>query len=211
MNSVLGIIGAGHLGQQIAHYAITDKHFEQVVFFDDFTGESNITGCPVLGRTQDILKSFSQKKITHLMIGIGYKHMAARANFYDIYKDKIPFARIIHSSCWVDPTAIIGEGVIVYPNSAIDAHVVIKNNVLLNIGCTIAHHTSIASHCFLSPRVALAGFIIVGEQVILGINCTVIDNITIGQNVKIGAGAVVVRDITEKGTYVGVPAKLNKK
>ncbi len=210
MGNILGIIGAGHLGQQIAHYAITDKHFEQVVFFDDFAAEVEIQGCPVLGKTEDVIASFAAKKITHLMIGIGYKHMNVRAELFEKFSNAIPFATVIHSSCWVDPTAKIGRGVVIYPGSTVDANVTIEDNVLLNVGCTIAHDTKIASHCFLSPRVALAGFVSVGTQVQLGINCTVIDNITILAISQIGAGAVVVSDIIERGVYVGIPARLRK-
>ncbi len=36
MNKTLAIIGAGHLGQQIAHFAIEDNHYSKVVFFDYF-------------------------------------------------------------------------------------------------------------------------------------------------------------------------------
>ncbi|WP_299314521.1 acetyltransferase [uncultured Aquimarina sp.] len=208
MNKILGILGAGHLGQQIAHYAIEDNHYDKVVFFDDFTQESIVNGHQVIGKTEDVLPSFSKKKISHLMTGVGYKHMDVRAKFYNTYKNEIPFATIIHSSCWVDPTAKIGKGVVIYPNSTIDSHAVIKNNVLLNIGCTIAHNTIIESHCFLSPRVALAGFVTIDEQTILGINCTVIDNITITSKSQVGAGAVVVKDLVKKGVYIGVPAKL---
>ena len=34
------------------------------------------------------------------------------------------------------------------------------------------------------------------------------NNINIGDDITIGAGAVVVKNIEEKGTYVGVPAKI---
>ena len=40
---------------------------------------------------------------------------------------------------------------------------------------------------------------------------TVIDNITISDNVIIGAGAVACCNITTTGVYVGVPAKKSKK
>ena len=40
----LAIIGSGHLGQQIAHYAIADNHYQKVVFFDDFSTETAING-----------------------------------------------------------------------------------------------------------------------------------------------------------------------
>ena len=40
-----------------------------------------------------------------------------------------------------------------------------------------------------------------------GAGSTVIDHISICDNVMIGAGAVVVKDIMESGTYVGIPAR----
>jgi NADH/NAD ratio-sensing transcriptional regulator Rex len=46
----LAIIGSGHLGQQIAHYAISDNHYDKVVFFDDFTVEKQINGYQILGK-----------------------------------------------------------------------------------------------------------------------------------------------------------------
>ena len=41
-NKTLAIIGSGDLGQQMAHYAISDNHYEKVVFFDDFTSEKEV-------------------------------------------------------------------------------------------------------------------------------------------------------------------------
>lgn len=41
----------------------------------------------------------------------------------------------------------------------------------------------------------------------IGAGATVSNNITICNDVMIGAGAVVVKDIMEPGTYVGVPQK----
>ncbi len=36
---------------------------------------------------------------------------------------------------------------------------------------------------------------------------TVIDGTEIGNEITIGAGGVVIREVTEKGTYVGVPVR----
>jgi serine acetyltransferase len=48
----------------------------------------------------------------------------------------------------------------------------------------------------------------VGNNVFLGINVTVMPGVTIGDNVVIGAGAVVTRDIPSNSVAVGVPAKV---
>ncbi len=49
---------------------------------------------------------------------------------------------------------------------------------------------------------------IIGDNVYIAVGAKVIGDITIANNVAIGAGAVVVKSITEEGvTYGGVPAK----
>lgn len=204
----IAIIGSGDLGQQIAYYAIEDKQFTVSGFFDDFKNKGDkVNQIPVLGGTEDIELSFEQNLFDELLVGIGYKHMAARESIFNRFKSKIPFARLIHSSCLVDTSATIGEGAVIYPGSIIDHHVNIKDNVLMNIGCCIAHDTKIGNHTFLSPRVAIAGFVTIGNSCAIGINSTIIDNINITEQTQIGAGTVVIKDIEKAGLYVGNPSK----
>ena len=60
-------------------------------------------------------------------------------------------------------------------------------------------HVSVGAH--------IAGTVSVGKQSWVGIGAAVINNKVICDNCVIGAGAVVICDIKEAGTYVGVPAK----
>ena len=203
----LGIIGSGDLGKQIAHYAITDNHYQNVVFFDDFATAQEIKGHKIIGKTKDIISAYQKQEFDELIIAIGYKHLAVKKQLYEQFRDTIPFANIVHSSSWVDKTAIIEKGSVVYPGCLIDANAVIKANTILNISCAIAHDTTIGSHCFLSPRVAIAGFVNIEEQCIIGINATVIDNLNITTSTQIGGGTVVIKSIEQKGLYVGNPAK----
>ena len=41
----------------------------------------------------------------------------------------------------------------------------------------------------------------------VGIGATTVENITITNDVLIGAGATVVSDISTEGVYIGIPAK----
>lgn len=207
MKGVLAILGAGNLGQQIAHFAITDKHYNKVIFFDDFTSESNILGHSVIGDTNDIEQSYQKGLFNELLIGIGYKHLNKREELYNFFSDKVPFGNIIHSSCCIDSTAQIGQGTILYPNVCLDANTLIDINTVINISSSIAHDTYIGKHCFLSPNVAIAGFVKVGNKSILGINSTIIDNIELISETQLGGGTVVIKSLTEKGLYVGNPAR----
>ena len=198
----LAILGSGHLGQQIAYYAISDKHYDSVVFFDDYTSDKERDGFTILGSTNNIEEEFNNKSFDEIIIALGYKHLSVKKDLFERFQDKIPFGKIIHSSTWIDESAIIEEGCVIYPTCAIDANAVIKANTVLNTGCTVAHDTTIEKHCFLSPRVALAGFIKIEELCIVGINSTLIDNITIVSKTQIGGGSVVIKNITKPQVLV---------
>lgn len=203
----LAILGSGDLGRQIAHFAVVDGHYEEVVFLDDFTNEKQVRGHEVLGKSDETERYFEKGRFDELIIGIGYKHLDKRAEFYELLSKKVPFGKIVHSSCWADVTSKIFPGTVVYPSCCIDAFAEVKENSIINISSTIAHHSSIGRHCFLSPGVVIAGFVNIADNCIIGINATVIDNIKISSGIQLGGATVVTKDLTKKGLYVGSPAR----
>jgi len=207
MDKTLAIIGAGHLGQQLAHYAVADNHYAKVVFFDDISTEKSSGGFEILGTTAAIDNCFSENKFDEILIGIGYKHLSVRKSLFENLSGRIPFGTIIHSTAWADPTAKIAPGCVVYPGCLIDANAVLSENTILNIGCTIAHDSFIGKHCFLSPRVAIAGFVKIGDECIIGINATIIDNISVTSHIQLGGGTVVIKNLESAGLYVGNPSR----
>jgi UDP-3-O-[3-hydroxymyristoyl] glucosamine N-acyltransferase len=63
-----------------------------------------------------------------------------------------------------------------------------------------------------APGVRINGKVQIGDLVYFGSNSVTKEEISIGNQITIGAGACVVNDILESGIYVGVPArKLEKK
>lgn len=204
----IAIIGSGHLGQQIAYHIHQDTEDKVVAFFDEFQEKGSLVNkIPVIGGNSDALKEFANNSFDEILIAIGYKHIDFKKRIFEELKDKIPFYTFVHSSVYVDSSAKIGQGSVIYPCCVIDQKVEIGENVLLNVSCTIAHDTKIGSNSFLSPSVAIAGFVNVGEQCIVGINSTIIDNINIVPKTQIGGGTVVINDIEKSGLYVGNPAR----
>lgn len=208
----LAIIASGELGMQIAHWATIEGAYEVAGFFDDVEpAGTEKCGYKILGTSEDIDHIFNQGLFDCLMIGIGYKHLARRKELFERFKGRIPFANIIHSTCYVDATAQLGQGILMYPGCIIDKKVFISDNVLLNIGATVCHDSHIGAHSFLSPGVSIAGFVHIGECANLGIRTTVIDNLNICDNVQTGGSALIVAHIEQPGLYIGSPAKLYKK
>ena len=207
----LAIIGSGDLGKQIAYHAEADGHYQVSGFFDDAFIKGNlINGFPILGGLGDVETCFNELGFDFLMIGLGYTRFDLRAGLFEKFAETIPFGTIIHSSSFVDSSCSIGAGVIIYPGCTLDMNVEIAENVLINVGCVIAHDTTIQRHTFLSPAVNIAGFVNVGSKVNLGINSVLIDNIRIDDGIRVGAGAVVTKSLTNKGLYVGIPASFKK-
>lgn len=203
----LAIIGAGHLGQQIAHLALNDKHYRKIVFFDDIILDDVVNGHPVIGKTSDVIHAFSSQLFDELIIGIGYKHLQVRKSLFDKFKGLIPFGKIVHSSSYLDSTTIVKPGCVIYPRCILDANVTIESNTILNLSTTISHDSIIGENCFLSPRVAVAGFVNVGDMCILGINSTIIDNLSITSQTQIGGAGLVIKNIERAGLYVGNPVR----
>jgi acetyltransferase-like isoleucine patch superfamily enzyme len=78
---------------------------------------------------------------------------------------------------------------------------------IINTGATIDHDNLIEDYVHISPGVHLAGTVKVGKGSWLGIGSVVSNNVSITSRCKVGAGATVLRDLTETGTYIGIPAR----
>jgi len=205
----LAIIGAGELGKQIFELSENDPEITVAGFFDDIIPINTviISNQKVIGTTKDILPFYNSNLFDFLMIGIGYRYIQKRKFFFDKFSPTIAFARIIHSSCIIHTSAIIGAGVAIYPGCIIDKNVVIGNNVLLNLGSVVAHDSVIGAHSFIAPRVTFSGFVKLDELNFVGTGSILIDNISVASNCTLGAGTVVIKDINNQGVYVGNPAK----
>ena len=84
--------------------------------------------------------------------------------------------------------------------------VYIGDNVMIGPNTTIT----------LSPKkrrehLGQASEIRIGNDVWLGANVTILPGVSIGDNVVVGAGAVVTKDIPDNSLAVGVPARVMKK
>ena len=203
----LAIVGAGDLGLQIAKIAIHDKHFNEVCFFDDYLSEETIYGFKVLGKISEIYSFYKMNFFDEFIIAIGYKHLKFKSDIYFKYKDIIPLATIVHSSSIICSTAIINKGTVIYAGCIIDTNVNVGSNVILNLGVTISHDTIIADHTFIAPRVCIAGYSKVGTCCFIGVSSILIDNLTISDSILIGAGSLVLKDISIPGKYYGHPIK----
>ena len=143
-----------------------------------------------------------------------YVMMVAVSDCVDrsVIVNKLPketeYFTFIHPTTLIlDDEIIIGEGSFIGANSILTTNIQIGNHAILNRGNHIGHDCIIGNYFSAMPGSIVSGNVHIGNGVYLGTNSSVIEKKYILHDIVIGANSVVIRDITERGTYVGVPAK----
>jgi len=89
--------------------------------------------------------------------------------------------------------------------------ITIGDNVHIVSGCNfITHDGGVLILRDKYPSLELTNRISIGNNVYIGLNSTILPGVTIEDNVIIGAGSVVSRDIPSNSVAAGVPAKVIK-
>lgn len=117
--------------------------------------------------------------------------------------------------CFVGPFVEIQRGVSVGARTKIQSHAFICEMVTIGIDCFISHGVKFINDTFATGQTAKGDKAewkktAVGNRVLIGTNATILP-VHIADDVVIGAGAVVTKDILQPGTYVGNPARLLKR
>ena len=116
----------------------------------------------------------------------------------------------IGDNCFVGPFVEIQRGAVIGAHTKVQSHAFICE--LVNIGeqCFIGHGVVFINDTFAIGRPAgrkdLWRATVVGNRVSIGSNATILP-VKICDDVVIGAGAVVTKDITAPGIYAGNPAR----
>jgi sugar O-acyltransferase (sialic acid O-acetyltransferase NeuD family) len=203
MKEKLLIIGASGHGKVIADIASKMNKWKAIAFLDDDQNIKESMGIEVVGQSSD---AFKYLKDFEIFVGIG--NNSTREKFQEMLECKgASIPTLIHPAAVIGNQVELESGTAVMAGAVINCCTTIGKGCIINTGATIDHDNIIADYVHLSPGVHLAGTVTVGKGSWLGVGSVVINNVNITNGCKVGAGAVVVRDITEIGTYVGVPAR----
>lgn len=117
----------------------------------------------------------------------------------------------IGDGVFIGPFVEIQKDVVIGDRSRIQSHAFVCELVEIGDDCFISHGVKFVNDLFSTGGPARGDRSLwkstrVGNRVSIGTNATVLP-VTICDDVVIGAGAVVTRDITEPGVYAGNPAK----
>lgn len=119
----------------------------------------------------------------------------------------VPFAPLVHPN--VDTFgAELDDDVIVYQNVTIGPEVKLAAGSCVFMGAVVGHECVVGESCVMAANSVLNARVVLEEQVYIGTNSTVLPEIHIGRGATVGAGSVVVHDMSAEQTAVGVPAEI---
>jgi sugar O-acyltransferase (sialic acid O-acetyltransferase NeuD family) len=118
----------------------------------------------------------------------------------------LEWVAVVHPRAYLHPSVQLGEGSVVFAGAIIQPDTIVGAHAIVNTAASIDHDCVLDDYVHIAPGVRLAGGVQIGRGSFLGIGAVVIPDRNIGQQVTIGAGAVVVRDIADHVTAIGVPA-----
>jgi len=117
----------------------------------------------------------------------------------------------VGGGCFIGPFVEIQRGVRIGSRTRIQSHSFVCELVTIGEDCVVAHGVMFINDLFRTGRPARGDrtqwrATTIGNRVSIGSNATIMP-VSICDDVVIGAGSVVTRDITDPGIYAGNPAR----
>ncbi|MGJ7457466.1 acetyltransferase [Halomonas sp. RA08-2] len=200
----LAILGASGHGKVVADTAM-QAGWEEVVFFDDAWPEVQHNGrWSVVGNTCSLLEH--HETFDGVVVGIGNNTIRLNKS-RQLLAAGVEMVSVIHPSAVIGSSVTLGVGSVVFASAVIQVDSSLGMACVVNTQAAIDHDCHLADGVHICPGTNLAGLVDVGEASWIGIGASIKQVLRIGSNVTVGAGAVVLRDVADEQTVVGVPAK----
>jgi sugar O-acyltransferase (sialic acid O-acetyltransferase NeuD family) len=204
----IAIVGAGGHGQVVADIIRASsracRELSIAGFLDDRAELAGtlVAGAPVLGGMQDLARVAADA----FVIAIGDNATRAQVAA-EVRASGRALATVRHPHASIAADASIGDGTMISAGAVVVTAAEIGRGAILNTGCTIDHHCRLGDFVHIAPGVHVGGEAEIGDLTLVGIGAVVAPRCRIGAGCTIGAGAVVIRDVPDRTTVVGVPAR----
>ncbi|MGN7610738.1 hypothetical protein ACQZV8_01490 [Magnetococcales bacterium HHB-1] len=177
---------------------------ETLIGIFDPTPKTEILGIPVLGDDDQWPHWKARYPLLQGVMALDPPHLRAKISRFfglnHLASITAPTANISRFST-IKSGCVIQHGVFIGPDS------VLGHACKLNIHAAVHHDCHVGDYSVLSPGSRLLGTVTLEEGVYVGSGATVLPNRTVGAYARIGAGAVVCKDVAPGEVVVGIPAK----
>lgn len=200
----LALLGASGHGRVVADAALCSG-WGEVVFFDDAWPKCDCNGLwPVVGDGSMLLAQLADYDGVLVSIGNCRVRWEKQQN---LAAAGALLATIIHPAAAISRYAMVEPGTVIMAGAVVNIGAVVGTAGIINTGATVDHDCRLAEAVHICPGAHLSGNVQVGRCSWIGVGAAVKQCVTIGADVTVGAGAVVVGSIADAGIVIGNPAR----
>lgn len=207
------IFGASGHGSVVLDCIEQEAKYKVIGFIDSFKKKgTEVNGYTVLGSEYDLPYLIEKHQISGGIVAIGDNW--TRGLVVDRILKIVPefnFVSAVHPSAQVGKEVEIGKGSVVMPGVTINANSIIANHCILNTNSSLDHDGFMNNFSSLAPSVCVGGNFILGRGSAICLGSNVIENITVGEYSVVGAGSLLVGNVSSCLVVYGAPAKIVRK
>lgn len=159
----------------------------------------------------DAFKTWIQRQPDHdigFCITIGNPHGRVRVRLHELLlSEGLRPVSIAHPTAFIAENAVIGPGAQIMAGAIICAEAQIARQCIINTKASVDHECLLEDGVEIAPGATLCGLVHAEVNAWICAGATVLPRIRIGADARVGAGAVVTKDVPPGAVVVGVPAR----
>jgi sugar O-acyltransferase (sialic acid O-acetyltransferase NeuD family) len=152
------------------------------------------------------IEDLSRIDATHYLIAKGWP-LARRDLLRHAEASGLQPATLIHPRAYLPSGVSVGEGTVVLAGVVISELASIGRHAYISHGVLLGHDCIVEDFVSVMPGASVSGDTVLRQACVVGSNATVLQGKTVGFEATVGAGSVVLKDVPDGVTAVGVPAK----
>jgi len=201
MKKKIIVYGARVLGYHIKNL-IKECGYEFSGFISDID-----EGDEILGDYEMVKKSKDLNEF-EIAVALGYSNFQNRWDvFQKIKNDNFIVAKLIHPKAIINTESKIGEGAVIFAGAVVDYNAVLGDMVLMYSGAIASHDTFVGSNTILSLNSTLCGMAHLEGFSFIGAGAVVVDNMSVPSMSFIKAGKVYSKKTLENPEVIKYIAK----
>ena len=211
MSRRIVIIGCGGFGREVFSllHAQRSLGVDWLVegFVDDSPSDENLKLVAGLGsRVLGPIAYLSELLDINAVIAVGAPQ--SRQLISDrLSTSPIGWPVLVHPDTTIGVNVTLDEGVVIAAGARLSTNISARRHVHIDQNATVGHDVVIGDFARLNPLACVSGHVSVGDRALVGANATVLAGVRIGSDATVGAAACVVRDVAERATVKGIPAR----
>ena len=207
MDSIVVIGGGGHAKVVLSILRKLGRY--RIHGYTDFRDNGMLLGVDYLGSDEELISMAAEQSRLNAVLAIGQVGLGKVREELQTRLQSLSllFPSVVSPNAVVNEEVRFGAGVTVMDGVVINSGASIGQGAIVNTNSTVEHDVCIDDWVHIAPGVTISGGVTIGRFSMIGAGATVIEGRQIASECIVGAGATVVHNLTERGVYVGSPAR----